>query len=445
MIFSGDIQFNIRKDESLVYDKYYLANKIFIQFNQLNRNELDSIEIEYIPLRNSIFSIKYGINKDRRKQIKEIIRSGENYLVQIYPNNLANNKTIYLENYRHKEKNAYLAQFNALNCKFKVIRDEKEITFFDDYAQDIITSEDKGYDKDYYEYAIKITEPDLTNDNHKMCMIYVSGYETEDDKTKTEIMVGENVKQQVIFNDNLKSIRYLYPLADPKYELTININLINKGSYYVKVYANSEKTSMKEYRITSSQIIFIKSDDLSIRCEKDDFCNIIVEIGLDKTYMDNNNIQSKIEFSIRQIKNTPSYIVKNKLIMDYTCGDRYYYLYTDIGKNEEGYVLVKFLKDYGYIYGKVAKKNQPFFEAEADFRRIYRMPSDVWEDSLPVESIDKYTQKLIISNKDTMDCIEGCYLLLSIINLQEDSDYIDDYLVNPISIESNITLNNNGK
>jgi hypothetical protein len=46
MIFSGDIQFNIRKDESLVYDKYYLANKIFIQFHQLNKNELNSIRIE---------------------------------------------------------------------------------------------------------------------------------------------------------------------------------------------------------------------------------------------------------------------------------------------------------------------------------------------------------------------------------------------------------------
>ena len=131
MIFNGELKFNIR-NESLLYDKYYLANKIFIQFNQLSRNELDSIEIEYIPLLDSFFSVKYGTNKDRRKQITEIIRSGENYLVQIDPNKLANNKTIYLENYRHKEKNAYLAQFNALNCKFKVIRDEKEIAFFDD-------------------------------------------------------------------------------------------------------------------------------------------------------------------------------------------------------------------------------------------------------------------------------------------------------------------------
>ena len=278
-----------------------------------------------------------------------------------------------------------------------------------------------------------------------MCMIYVSGYETEDNKTKNEIIVGENVKQRVIFNDNLKSIRYLYPLADPEHELIININIINNGSYYVKVYANSEKTSMKEYSITSSQIIIINTDDIIFRCERDNFCNIIVEIGLDKTFIDKNNIQSKIEFSIRQKMNTPSYIVKNKSIMDYTCGDRYYYLYTDIGKNEEGYVLVKFFKDYGYIYGKVVKKNQSTSDQEYNFRGIYRMPSIEWEDSLPVESIDKYTQKLIISNEDTIDCIEGCYLLLSIITPQEDSDYYDEYLLNPISIESNITLKNNGK
>ena len=87
-----------------------------------------------------------------------------------------------MPNYRIKKEQPFLANFFALNCEFQVTRKEKEdsdsvkeISFFDGYAQEILTKDTIGYNSRAYNYTIKITEPDLSNYNHKMCILYVAG------------------------------------------------------------------------------------------------------------------------------------------------------------------------------------------------------------------------------------------------------------------------------
>ena len=79
-----------------------------------------------------------------------------------------------------KSEQQFLASFYSLNCEFQVTDTKKEISFFDGYAQEIITKNSVGYFSKSYNYTIKITEPDLSNYNHKICMLYVAGYESPD-------------------------------------------------------------------------------------------------------------------------------------------------------------------------------------------------------------------------------------------------------------------------
>ena len=58
------------------------------------------------------------------------------------------------------------------------------------------------------------------------------------------------------------------------------------------------------------------------------------------------------------------------------------------------------------------------------------MPSPDWEDFLPN---NEYTKKIEILPEDTADCIEGCYLLLS-IRIFQIGDYVDDSKFYPFSI-----------
>ena len=73
-----------------------------------------------------------------------------------------------------------------------------------------------------------------------MCMLYVSGYEAER-AYERDIIVGENINQQIIFDKNLKKVRFLYPHADPTKDIAIHFNVIDKAFYKIAVNMNNKK------------------------------------------------------------------------------------------------------------------------------------------------------------------------------------------------------------
>ena len=399
MIYSGDVDFSIDYDGEL--NKYFLSNKI-VFFMNLEKSSIDSIYIEYNAKFNSFFTIKYSYNSDNLIESEENILSGENYLVEIDPTYSEKSKTVFLSNYRTKKEQPFLVNFYALNCEFEVNRKEStNIIFNDNYGQEILYKNSIGYNSENYQYNIKILEAEVSDCNHKMCMIYVNGYESPDSESMTEIVVGENVIQKIIFNKDFKSIRFLYPHQDPNNDLTVYINMINRAYYKVKIYINSDIYPIRQYNITRNQIFYILGTELLEHCYIDHLCNIIVEVEFVKNI---NNVtfteEPEIEVAIRPKKNFPSYLQKGKAKKDFTCGDTYYYLYTDIGKNDVGEVIVNFLRDFGNVWGKIVRKNMTELEEEANWRN-YRMPSMDWDDSLP---FDGYTKKLEIKLDDTKDC-----------------------------------------
>ena len=444
MIYSGDVSFDVRnpvfsndlKDEEIEFNhyKYYLSNKIFYHYN-LAFNKIDYVYVDYNAELNSFFTIQYGINSVL-DQTRENLTSGESYLVEIDPT-ASKTKTVGLENYRYKKEKPFLANFFALNCDFKVYRVGEEIPFSDGYAQEILLSNSKGYKSNKYEYTINIDEADLSNYNHKMCMLYVAGYESKDEDYKTEIVVGENVNQQVIFNKDFQQVRFLYPQADSTKDLALYINIIDQAKYIVNLYVNNnEERPLREFYVTRSQIFYIPSTELSDYCQKDTLCNIIADAQFSEQLGSEEKPDFMIEITMRQIKNTPTYLQKSQAKKDFTCGDYFYYFYMDIGKNDVGEISVNFLRDFGNLWGKIVRKDQTNIDEEANWRGKYRMPSEDWEDDL----VNQYTKKLEIKTDDTQDCIEGCYLLLS-IQISQIGEYAPDSKFYPFSIITNIGQN----
>ena len=452
MIYSGDVNFkaidfednlnNGKLNERIeyTYHKYYLSNKIYYYFN-LAQLIYDSVEISYTAELNSFFTIQYEYSSKNLNQLEEKVYSGESYLVQIDPTKQEKYKTIFLSNYRTKKEMPFLANFFSLNCDFEVTRGEKEIDFFDGYAQEILTKDTQGYNSEQYEYKVTIKEADPSNYNHKMCMLYVAGYESRDKESVTEIVVAENVNQQVIFNQDFDSIRFLYPLANREKDLAIHVNIIDQAFYYIRIYFNSENTpySISNYKITRSQIYYIPSSDIRNYCEADSLCSVTVEASYDRALdvLDRTN-DPMIEITIREIKNVPSYLQKSQAKLDFTCGDNYYYLYTEIGKNEIGEISVNFLRDFGNVWAKIVRKDQSYADEEVNWRGKYRMPSEDWEDSY---LHNLYTKKIQFGVEQTQECIEGCYLLLS-IRISQIGEYVENYKFYPFSIITRITPNN---
>ena len=341
MIYSGDVTFDIidfneNENSFISYNKYFLSNKIVYDLN-LAKIPFEDISIQYNAIANSFFTIKYEIDSFYSIQLEEKILSGENYLVQIDPTSSKKLKTIYLQNYRIKEQKPFLVKFNALNCEFRVKRDEEEIYYFDGFFQDILSKYTKGYNSEMYEYKINITKPYLPNYNGEMCMIYVEGYESPDSKYQTEIVVSETINEKVYFDYYFKSIRFLYPHSNPEKDLAVYVNIIDEAYFQIKMYINSEVTPFKEYNITKSQMYFLSGNEIIKHCPNNTLCSLIVEVTFIKSLANKpSNESPMIEITIRQIKNFPTYLKKNQLKKDFTYRDNFYYLYTDIGKNEIG-------------------------------------------------------------------------------------------------------------
>ena len=443
MIYSGDVSFNVKNYEKngvnlgadYDYYKYYLSNKIFYHFD-MNKEAINKVVVDYEAEYNSFFTIQYGINYSEIERKEENLTSGESYLVEIDPTSSEKTKTLYLYNHRYKKNEPFLVNFFALNCDFTVSRGGKDISFFDGYAQEILLSNTPGYRSEKYEYKIKIEKADLANYNHKMCMLYVSGYESMDEEYETEVVIGQNVNQQIIFSDDFSHIRFLYPQANPEKDLAIYFNVIDQGFYDLKLFTNNNPNYFSSYTITRSQILFISKTDITSQCNPNTLCNIILDTNYTGMLDSMPQTEPMIEITVREVLNNPSYLQKGIAKRDFTCGDRKYYLYMELGKNEAGDVSVNFLRDWGNVWGRVVRKDTSEKEESPEWRGKYRMPYEDWDD----RKNDGYTKKFEFTSEDTKDCIEGCYLLLT-IQISQIGDYVEDSHFYPFTIITRINQN----
>ena len=459
MVHNGEILFEGKQydeyhlGEFATVNKYLLSNKVFLYY-QMYRESFEYIYVKYKAIKDSFFTIKYLYNKaGTTQQFKEeIIYPGESYLVEMEPT-ADYNKTVQVINDKNKDGNGFVTNFFSLNCDFQVFttRDlgkSEEVALADGYGQDIL-SKDSGsiYKEELYNYTISIETPEKSNYNDKMCMMYVAGTKVDD-----AILIGNNVNQQFIFEDNFKVIKFVYPLADFTKDLVVYANIIDKAYYNIAIAVDNAKHTFFNEKITKSTPFYIKSSDFNGNCNKNTFCNILIVVEMVKNidYLPKTN--PMIEITVREAtqKGTyedlrvPTYLQKGIAKKDFTTGDGYYYLYTNLGVSDEGDITINFYRDYGEVYGRIVKKDirDSEGEKEIEWMDLYRLPGKEWKTD--DQNYNKYLKKFHIDIEDTVDCINGCYLILGII-ISQIGEYAEDWKFYPFSIMTQISQSTFGE
>ena len=450
ILFEGKLYDEGKLGELPEVNKYILSNKVFF-FYRLYKDEKEDLFIKYKAIKDSYFTIKYVYHRlgSTLQFNEEKIFPGESYLVEMDPN--AEYKNVSLINDKKKDGISFITNFFSLNCDFKVnaIREKgklEEVAIADGYGQDIL-SPDIGdlYKSDYYNYTLSILRAEQSNYNNKMCMMYVAGTSFED-----PIIIGNNVNQQIIFNDNFKVFKLLYPVPNNKIDLVVYANIIDKAYYKISIAVDSETHTFTESKITKSTPFYIKNDQFAKHCVPDTFCNIVIIIELETAIPDLPKTNPMVEITVREPTQkgdfhslrVPTYIQKGIAKKDFTTGDGYYYLYTDIGVSDEGDVTVNFYRDYGEVYGRIVKKDTPDTSGEIEWMDMYRLPGYEWD--VDSKNYNKYLKKFHIDIEDTIDCINGCYLILGIL-ISQIGDYSEDWKFYPFSIITKISQSTFGE
>ena len=438
MVFTGDLDFYINtylysEEFGLYCTKHLLANKILFKCN-LGNIVFDDFQIGYYAYTNSFFSIKYNYDFRNEMLYTEKIPSGDNYLVSIEPFEQDKVKTISIPNHRTRLKQPFFVSFFQYNCEFEIKRKNKEIEVKDGYAQEIILENSEGYKEGKYDYDIKVIEADASNYDNKMCLLYVSGYETNDTIYNNDIIISDGVNQQFIYQYGIEQIRFVYPAVDLNEDVIINFNAIDLAKYNVKIFINDEIQAYNDTNTTVSKIFYVNKSDIQGKCQDGNICPIKIYVTKLDLLFSKLIVFPMAEITVRGMKHLPSYLQKGIAKRDFTIGDNYYYLYTDIGRNDEGEILVSFLRDFGTVYGKIVPKNQIQPDNKATWKGIYHFPESDNETEL---TFNLYTRKLEIPIEKTKDCINGCYLLLSILISQIGED-VNNSKFYPFSIISKI-------
>lgn len=445
IIYVGDVETITNTLDGNEYINQHSSNKYVISIILGQKSEnIDNIVFKIKAIKNSFYTIVLSyVRNDDTSEITDKIQSGMNYLITIDPLTKTKesnaNKLIKFTNDKISELLPFLINFYSLNCKFEIYKKnkigEKEeyeytpINKFDYCHEDIVSIDQDVYPEDEYEYKLEVLEEDFSSYNGKLCMAYVSSIEINRAHiiTSRDIIIPDNIPQQIAFNNKkLYHISYAYIHVDNNQDIIVKFNLIHKAQYFVKFYF--EYSEGKNYTINSNNIIYLNHSEWKEECnEEDQLCYIIVDITLEETKNVNDPI---LELSIKSVdSDTAIYIPKNLLKMDYVQNKVFQHYYTEVGKNEVGFVLVNFNRYSGRFFAKLAKKNIDTIEEGADWAGKYKFPTTT-EESL---QYDSFTNKIKFDTK-SLNCDDGCYLLISIESNVESSSLVQQFMNYPFSI-----------
>ena len=421
LVISGDVSFELKfedsPDKEVESHKYFLANKIFysITIDDKINVGLKKIRVDIKARINSYYIVDYKIIRDLIEETNNQIYSGMDYLIPIFRNeDNRGSKYVNINRVAIINPESILTTFYSLNCKIQIEKytenaEQESLPSFEKYSQDFYVYSE-NYTSFQPSYNISISDYDkfLISDRD-ICMVYVSSMEIYNNDTgiRKEILVNEGVPQRISFEENLKSVRYLYPHADPDKNLTVSIHLIYLGKFKVKFYFRDEAFNT-ENEYSQDTVIFIQKDWIQNKCKTDELCTMTVEIESTGIY---EGKYPQIETTIKQVKNIPFYLPRGIIKNEFLSGDAYLYLYTDVGKNNQGYITVNYKRGSGFIYAKIVDINQKTIDKDPDWRN-YRFPKT--KNETGSLRYDFFNKKILFAREETSNCEHGCYILISI-------------------------------
>ena len=421
-VFSGEVKTNVNdiKDGN-IYKEYYNANKIYfvITLNSLSANK--EVNFVVIGLKDSFYSIQYSFVRDGDDSNKKnYLEPGNSYLITINPKKQHSDyETQKIVSFTQSKSLVgiypYLVNFYSLNCKLNILARRlylnktslyTNIETYDYFSQDLYTFEEniEAFSAESFDYNITVVEEDFSDYDNKRCMVYASAIEIT--PHINEMVIPENTLQQIMFKKVLNNITYIYPNADQHNDLLIVFNLIDKAKYHVDIYFENYNEP-NGYTVLKNENIKLSKKEIQTKCpEIYEICNIIIFIKLEQTVFES---EPMLEFELKTISsNSVVFLQKNIMKTGFIIEDTVQYYYTEVGRNEEGSITINFLRGEGKVFAKIVDANLKKPEEGANWKGLYHLPTA--NDSL---EYDMYLKKIsYLTERD--QCIEGCYLLITV-------------------------------
>ena len=259
-------------------------------------------------------------------------------------------------------------------------------------------------------YLVNITKDDFSEYNNKVCQMYLSfldNIEKESDSNYVDLLVLDNIPQQIMFNKNFTHVSYGYYITKPENDIIIKYSSKHKVKYDAKIYYSNKKRE-KEENIMGEGILYLNYEEWDNIC-KNQTCLIKIDISLNETDFEQNP-EPILELSIKSLEEKiVTYIPKHQLIKDYIHYQKSQYYYTEIGKNEIGYINAHFLKGSGEIVAKIVEVDKT--EINPDWKGKYILPTKNKADF----KMDTFTKKIKFSS-EKYNCENKCYLIINVFS-----------------------------
>ena len=442
--FNGDISINYSPKNGYVIKSYLSGNKnYFIIKKESQAQYIDNNEITFIVsgISASYYTVYFNyINIDSKKEIS-YSESRVSYIETIFPE--TENKHIKIKNRKKLEKNNFITNFISLNCQISIKRvynnKETNIENINNFAQDILVRNEENreeYDIGEYQYSIKLEKMlSVTEYQENICMIYISSIEqnnnNENDYKKKQILVSEGSVNQIKLNRNLNQIEYIYPHLNKSGYVSLFFNSEIDSKININIEINSKQLS--EFQMSKSKHYIIKESII----RSDNYCpinnnipnqpcNIKIKLSLDEKFYSDEPI---IKFNIKSKEIYPIYLSKLFLRQDIIISSYYQYYYIEIGKKEEGEVIVNFNRGNGKVFSRLIPKGE---NEGQGWMNKYILPNKEANEL----TYDIYIKTISYTSQMTNGCDNGCYLVIRVEpDIAEDNINLkDENIVLPISI-----------
>ena len=417
-IIAGEVDVITNFPKGTEFNKTINLNKISIFFNMEYKNTLDFLDFSIKNLRNSFYSITYSQN-----EFNNNLYSPKIYLTYGIPGLYNFSKNYYYDNLRNLillrniNINSYAyktVNVRSLNCEIKIYKSGSKGYYRNkllQYGSFYHLIPNKMDDSDSNEnYLIDIEETDVSEYNNKVCQVYFSYLDNlvgQKNSNYINLLVIDNIPQQIMFNRNFIRVTYGYYLTKLENDIIIKYSSKHDVKYIAKIYYVNKKRE-KEEEIMGEGIIYLNFKEWKNIC-KNEACLIKIDISLNRTDFQANP-ESILEISIKSLEEKMvSYISKNQLIKDYIHYQKSQYYYTEIGKNEIGYINAHFLKGSGEIVANIVEVDKK--ESNPDWKGKYTLPT---KDKAEFR-MDTFTKKVKFSS-EKYNCENKCYLIIKVFS-----------------------------
>ena len=412
--FNGNLNIELLAGHENYEKQYHFAgNKQIIIFTPIN-DKSDDIELKIKCNYNSFYSIEYSM-LSTDKEITKFIDEGASIIQTIY-GQIGQAKIFKMRNNRKDEEAHYVVDFYSLNCKLRVNRGGTIINTENNFSQDLILPDMEYYSNDIYEYTLTVMEMGNTINEDPFCLVQISNFEMDSnnisgDFKERSITIPAEYDVQINLEKNIPSIKLLYPHSNSNDD--VHFDFILEQELEIKIKFAIESYELSNYIISRRQLITITKKDISttgVCTTKGSLCCISIYISAD---IPKDIDKVNVRVNAKTKNNDPTFIKRGEIKKDTLIEDQLSYYYTEINKNEVGYITVNFNRASGEVFAKILNIDDTEEKLDTGDKRFwlgkYNLPTEREEKDL---DYNPFTKNLHYDSEQTSKCRKACFALL---------------------------------